>query len=517
MALLLWCSALLLCGHAGHGSVLYLPNGSFESPVVPPVSPYAIPVLGSWQKSPQPAWYDPRQNNDTPWDYLMGTFYNVSFPGQFIDNVDGAQAAFVFAVPGAAIYQDFGSPAGTNSNSGEVFDATFRPGRSYSLRVGLLGGGGGMKPGATLELRLYFRDLSSNKVIVAATSVTNDSQVFPTNTHLVDFEVRVPAVQTGDAWANQKIGVEIVSTVGFDIPGGYWDVDNVRLVESIDIPNGSFESPVVPPVSPYATPAVDAWQKTAQPAWYDPRQNNDTPWEYLMGTFYNVSFPGQFIDNADGTQAAFLFAIPEAGLFQDYNSIAGTNTTPSHAFNAAFTPGKSYTMSVLVLGGGGGMKEGATLQLGLYYRDAASNIVTVAATTVTNTAANFPSSTHFREYQVQVPGVRATDPWAGRNIGIQLLSTAAPDLAGGYWDLDNVRLSEIVAPDLVVAQVSTNQVTLKVLSEPGARFEILASTNLAAGANGWTSVATITNVSGAGSFTQTIGSSAQQFYRARQL
>src|SRR5664279_1196846 len=52
---------------------LYLPNASFESPVVPPVSPYAGPDMDSWQKSAQPAWYYPSNNFDTPWDYLMGT------------------------------------------------------------------------------------------------------------------------------------------------------------------------------------------------------------------------------------------------------------------------------------------------------------------------------------------------------------------------------------------------------------------------------------------------------------
>lgn len=110
-----------------------------------------------------------------------------------------------------------------------------------------------------------------------------------------------------------------------------------RLVAgTLDVPNNSFESPVVPPVSPYAAPDVDSWQKSAQPAWYDPAQNSDTPWIDLMGEFYNVPFPAQFIDNCDGNQAAFLFALPEAALFQDYDTVSGTNTTPSHAFNATF-------------------------------------------------------------------------------------------------------------------------------------------------------------------------------------
>src|SRR5215471_12278619 len=98
------------------------------------------------------------------------------------------------------------------------------------------------------------------------------------------------------------------------------------------IPNYSFESPLVPAAPPYAAPDMNDWQKSAQPAWYDPSQNNNTPWAYLMGQFYNVAFPGQFIDNCDGNQAAFLFAVPEVALFQDYDSVGGTNNIPTHAF-----------------------------------------------------------------------------------------------------------------------------------------------------------------------------------------
>lgn len=283
------------------------------------------------------------------------------------------------------------------------------------------------------------------------------------------------------------------------------------------VPNGSFESPVVPPSAPYASPDMDAWQKSAQPAWYDPKQNADTPWSYLMGTFYNVPFPGQFIDNCDGAQAAFLFALPEVAVFQDYDSIGGTNSVPSHAFNASFIAGKAYTLTVGVIGGGGGMKPGATLQLSLYYRDALSNFVTVAATSVTNSIAAFPTNTHFVDYQVEVPVVKAGDPWAGKHIGIQLLSTTGFDLAGGYWDLDNVRLTETVAPELSIAQVIGGRLSFTLVSDPGVQFEIQATTNLTTGAESWTSVRTFTNVTGTGSFTEAVVGPGQRFYRARKL
>ena len=66
-----------------------------------------------------------------------------------------------------------------------------------------------MLPGATLEVSLYYRDVASNKVTVTATSITNTPGVFSNNTHLIDFQVQVPVVKVGDAWAGQHI--EVVS------------------------------------------------------------------------------------------------------------------------------------------------------------------------------------------------------------------------------------------------------------------------------------------------------------------
>ena len=284
---------------------------------------------------------------------------------------------------------------------------------------------------------------------------------------------------------------------------------------TIAVPNYSFESPVVPPVSPYASPSFDSWQKTPQPAWYIPSQNHDTPWDTLMGEFYNVQFPGSFIDNCDGSQAAFLFALPDVGLFQDYDSVSGTNAVPSHAFNAKFKVGDSYALTVAVLGGGGSMKPGVTLQLGLYYRDASSNAITVASTTITNSSALFPTNTHFVDFSVFLPQVKASDPWAGQNIGIQLLSTVGFDLAGGYWDVDNVRLQ---TPAVILGNVGLTNGTfsLTVQGAPGSVFEVQGTTNINPGAT-WISLGTFTNKTGVASFTDSAAKSNSRFYRARQL
>ncbi|MCX6921594.1 MAG: hypothetical protein NT154_00005 [Verrucomicrobia bacterium] len=286
------------------------------------------------------------------------------------------------------------------------------------------------------------------------------------------------------------------------------------------LPNASFESPLVPPVSPYAFPDMDAWQKSAQPAWYEPTNNYNTPWAYLMGTFYNVPYPGSYIDNCDGSQASFLFALPDVALFQDYDSISGTNTTPSHAFNAKFNVNRAYSLTVGVIGGIDGsppLYEGATLQLSLYYRDAASNMVIVAATTITNSTELFPTNTHFVDFAVEVPGVLPTDPWAGQNIGVQIASTVGFDKANGYWDVDNARLIETPLPALTSPVTTNGGFRLSLKSQPGRLFEMLASTNSSLPLSNWTSLGTLTNITGTAVFFDPATNINSRFYQARQL
>src|SRR5665213_1749341 len=477
--------AILALAGGLRAETLYVPNFSFEAPDIGTNSPYAAPVLDSWEESAQPDYYNPADFGGSPWADLFGTFYNLpNFTNStgtndtFIDNADGVQAAFLFALPEVAIFQDL--------------DATFDVGKAYTLTVGLIGGGGGMVDGSTFQLSLYCLDASNNIVTVAATTVTNTIANFPTDTHFVDFQVQAPAVQASDLWAGKNIGVQLLATPDFNNPsswGGFWDVDNVRLVDGIFVPNFSFEAPDIGTNSPYAAPVMDSWDESAQPDYYNPADFGGSPWADLFGTFYNLpNFTNStgtndtFIDNADGVQAAFLFALPEVAIFQD--------------LDATFDVGKAYTLTVGLIGGGGGMVDGSTFQLSLYCLDASNNMVTVAATTVTNTVANFPTDTHFVDFQVQAPAVQASDPWAGKNIGVQLLATPDfnnPSSWGGFWDADNVRLIESTPLKLVNPVITTNgQLQLTVQSEPGVVFQILATTDLSLPVNNWSGVATLT-------------------------
>jgi hypothetical protein len=511
-------SAILALVGALRAGTLYVPNYSFESPVVPEVFPYATNAVDDWEETPQPAGYDPTQNDNTPWSFLVGTFYNVPFPGEEITNVDGIQAAFLSAYPAVGLYEDYNSIGGTNTVPDHAFNATFNPGKTYTLTVGLTGSSDApLTQGSTIQLSLYYRDGASNMVIVASNTVSYDTNVFTNLTSLIDFQVQVPGINATDPWAGQNIGIQLLCTPALGQAGGYWDADNVRLVEGIYVPNDSFESPVVPEVFPYATNAVDEWEETPQPSGYDPTQNDNTPWSFLVGTFYNVPFPGEEIINVDGVQAAFLSAYPAVGLYQDYNSIGGTNTVPDHAFNATFNVGKAYTLTVGLTGSSDApLTPGSTIQLSLYYRDGASNMATVAATTVTYETNIFSNLDELIDFQAQVPAVKATDPWAGQNIGVQFLCTPSLALAGGYWDADNVRLVETTPLNLVNPSITNGQLQLTVQSEPKVVLQILATTNLSLPVTNWTSLATLTNVTGSLPFVDPTAAAGQRIYTAQQ-
>jgi hypothetical protein len=210
--------------------------------------------------------------------------------------------------------------------------------------------------------------------------------------------------------------------------------------QSILVPNFSFESQTAPNTFPFVNINVDSWEKATEPAYYGPAIGTPfgIPWPSTAGVFLDVNPYA----NHHGVQAGYILGFPQVTLFQDYNS------SPTHDFNSVFEVGKSYNLTVGVFGKGT-LAPGSTLQLSLYFRDGASNKVMIGSTTVTYSAAAFPTNTPLNlvDYQVNVPAVLPGDPWAGQNIGIQLLSTTPLELAtGGNWDFDNVRLTAIPEP-----------------------------------------------------------------------
>ncbi len=504
LAVALTLGAATLCSFAG---TLYVPNFSFESPS----TDFVDPRIDSWQKEPQPGTFD--TNVFGAWDNLAGVFVNApSTNADHIDNCNGAQLAYVFAYPQAGIFQDYDSTDWSNATPTHAFNASFVPGKSYHLTVALTSSREEeLNPGSTILLGLYYRD-GTNMVTVASTTVTYDTTVFTNITHLVDFHVNVPTVQTNDVWAGKHIGIQIMSTVDPFLLGGVWDVDNVRLTETIDVPNFSFESPA----TDFVDPRIDSWQKEPQPGTFD--TNVFGAWDNLAGLFANPpSTNADHIDNCDGNQLAYVFSYPQVGFFQGFDSLDWSNTVPTHAFNATYTAGKTYTLTAAFTSSSEEpLTPGATLQTSLYYLDPSSNRIPVAATTITYDTNVFTNLNHLVDFHVTVPEVHPTDPWAGKKIGVEFMSTVSPFLIGGVWDVDNVRLAETVATE-VVNPVNANGVfTFTLLGEPGSVVNILSSTNVAQLLGSWPVFATVTNVSGSATITDP-ATNSHRFYRARGM
>jgi hypothetical protein len=317
-------------------------------------------------------------------------------------------------------------------------------------------------------------------VPAASTPIVFTKAAFPTTTHLIDFEAALPEVRPTDPWAGKPIGIQILATTQdpqVAAGGGYWDLDNVRLAvttERVIVPNGSFEAPA----TSFVDTRIEAWQKTPKPDFYNEEQNG--PWTQVTGVFANTaSGAADHIDNMDGNQALFLFNAPAAGIFLDFNSVDSFGN--SNLFRARFEPGQAYRLAVGLIGGGGNMPEGATLQLGVYYLNSSNQPVTVASTNIPYSKAVFTSTTHFVDFSLDIPEVQPGDAWSGKYMGIQISSTTFnPQLAGGYWDVDHVRvniLPQTSGPFLNITRTGAD-LRLSWNSAVGFQYQLRASDDL---------------------------------------
>jgi hypothetical protein len=216
--------------------------------------------------------------------------------------------------------------------------------------------------------------------------------------------------------------------------------------QPIFVPNHSFNSASAPMVDPYVTTQVGSWQKPAKPAYFNfVEQNYGIFWDQTTGIFFG---PGAY-GNMDGIQAAFVLAWPQAGIFQDYDTMDYNDPVPSHEFDASFEIGKSYTLTAGVYGKGFpgfNMTEGSMLGLSLYYRDGANQITVGAPTIITYSSALFPTGgpLNLIDFSVVIPTVQSGDAWADKHIGIRIESIYG--VGDGYWDIDNVRLTAVPEP-----------------------------------------------------------------------
>lgn len=259
--------------------------------------------------------------------------------------------------------------------------------------------------------------------------------------------------------------------------------------QSVPVPNSSFELPS----TFFVNTRIEHWQETPKPAWY--QEGGGFEWDQLTGVFRNPP-PGasDHIVNCEGEQAFYFFAVPEVGIFQDDTSVDWNDPQPTHAFTARLEIGRAYELAFGVIGGGGNMLEGVTFEAELYARVEGGLPVTVARREVVFSRETFPTRTEFTEIRLSTPTVKAGDPWADHAIGIRFISTVRPELQGGYWDLDRIRLTAVgETPFGVRAEIKEGGIHLAWPSQTGVRYQVEASPDFTA----WS--ATGTAVEGNGS------------------
>jgi hypothetical protein len=316
-------------------------------------------------------------------------------------NADGDQLAFLGSQSGNALEQDLA--------------ATYKAGCDYRLTVGV-GVSGRFPPSSeapvdTLELVLYYRDGNEPADIASETIEAMSLSV----TQLHDFSLYLPMVGPDDAWAGKSIGVAIRS-VGQ--AGGFWDLDNVRLTESlpvaIAIENASFESPVVDPNGFGAFPLVDGWTEIDR----DPLGSTNT------GVFLNTPAGSpDHIVNADGSQLAFLGSEQGNAFEQFIEDIYKVGSS------YRLTTGMAISIHPLSQ-----FRPDDAIEIAFFYVDG-NELVDIAFEVV---VADGLSSMFLQDFSVYVPMVGPDDAWAGKSIGVAIRSAGQ---AGGFWDLDNVRLA----------------------------------------------------------------------------
>ncbi len=185
-------------------------NASFEAPVVNPNGFGALPQVDGWTEI----------DLDTVSSTNTGVFANtqVGSPDHIV-NADGNQLAFLGSQTGNALEQDL--------------DTTYKIGCDYQLTVAV-GVSGRFPPSSAepvdaFELVLYYRDANEPVDIVRQAVEATGLSV----TQLTDLSLYLPTVQPGDAWVGMAIGVALRAA---GMPGGFWDLDHVRLAESLPDP-----------------------------------------------------------------------------------------------------------------------------------------------------------------------------------------------------------------------------------------------------------------------------------------
>jgi hypothetical protein len=381
-------------------------NASFEAPVVDPNGFGALPYVDQWTEI----------DLDTLSSSNTGVFANTPAGNpDHIVNADGNQLAFLGSQVGNALEQDLA----TTYKSGCDYRLTVAVGVSSQFPPSSI------EPVDAFEMVLFYRD--ENDVVDIVSRMVEATGL--SSTQLMDFSLYLPTVKSGDVWVGKAIGVALRAA---GMPGGFWDLDNVRLDESlpisIRIENASFEAPFVDPNGFPALPFMDQWTEI----------DLDTLSSSNTGVFGNTPADNpDHIVNADGSQLAFLGSQVGNALEQD--------------LNAAYKAGADYHLTVAVGISSqfppSSIEPIDALELVFFYRDG-NDVADIISRTVEATGL---SSTQLEDFSLVLPTVQSGDAWAGKTIGIALRAMGIP---GGFWDLDDVRLIESLPMSIRIENAS---------------------------------------------------------------
>lgn len=221
MKLLVWImismmSVLLLCASAG-ADLIPVANHSFEYPVIDPNDNpnYAIPVIAQWREI----------DLDTDTSAFTGTFKNTpADANDHIWNPDGNQLALLWNLPGNSIEQELA--------------ATYQVDKSYRLTIAVcLSTRFTPTPGSGLRIVFYyiygteFFEIDSYAIPVESTTTRTTR----------DFSFTIGPLEGTEQYAGKNIGIAIrpaAAGSGY----GYWDIDNIRLMEFPRTPNFNDDS-----------------------------------------------------------------------------------------------------------------------------------------------------------------------------------------------------------------------------------------------------------------------------------
>lgn len=209
-------------------------NHSFEIPEVNPlVNPYgAIPLTALWTE------LDIDQASQS-----TGVFRNTpADSNDHIINADGSQLAFLGSYQGNSISQFLASK--------------YKVGKSYQLTVSVCLSDSAPPVGQN-PLTLAFLYWGVFEPITIATVQIPSTGL--TSTFLEDFTLSIPPIEAEDPWINNNIGISIAASGN---EGGFWDLDNIRIMEYPRTPN--FTDDAVVNLADFAKMAAD-WQLCNDP------------------------------------------------------------------------------------------------------------------------------------------------------------------------------------------------------------------------------------------------------------